>query len=277
MRVEAMPERTRRRCATLLVAAALASACRRGSRLGSDAGAPTTTSTERAAIAPADAGEAEPAGTDPDAESARRKRAALVRSIEVRGYVKSARVLEELGRVPRHLFLPGASLEEAYGDWPLAIGSGQTISQPSVVGEMTEALELRGAERVLEIGTGSGYQAAVLSGLAREVYTIELVPELHERAEKRLRELGYRNVHVRVGDGYRGWPEESPFERVILTAAPPQVPKALLEQLAEGGVLVAPVGPQGQPQWLVRMRKRAGQVTQERLEEVRFVPMVRGR
>ena len=139
-----------------------------------------------------------------------------------RGYVKSDRVLDAMRRVPRHLFVPGAPLSEAYGDWPLGIGSGQTISQPSVVGEMTEALELNGPERVLEIGTGSGYQAAVLSVLAREVYTIEIVPELGERAEKRLRDLGYANVHVRVGDGYAGWPEHAPL---IASCSPRRLPR----------------------------------------------------
>jgi protein-L-isoaspartate(D-aspartate) O-methyltransferase len=143
---------------------------------------------------------------------------------------------------------------------------------------MTEALELRGPERVLEIGTGSGYQAAILSVLAREVFTIELVRELGEGADKRLRELGYANVHVRVGDGYAGWPEEAPFDRILLTAAPPEIPKALLEQLREdGGVLIAPVGEEHQPQWLVRVRKKDGKITRERLNLVRFVPMVPGR
>jgi protein-L-isoaspartate(D-aspartate) O-methyltransferase len=180
-------------------------------------------------------------------------RADLVRRIATAGYVKNERVLEAMGRVPRHLFLDDASieaardargLERAYGDWPLPIGAGQTISQPSVVGMMTEALDLHGTERVLEIGTGSGYQAAVLSLLAASVYTIEIVPALGERATKTLGNLGYANVHVRIGDGYTGWPEEAPFDRVILTAAPPRVPQALLDQLAEKGILVAPVGEQ---------------------------------
>jgi protein-L-isoaspartate(D-aspartate) O-methyltransferase len=143
---------------------------------------------------------------------------------------------------------------------------------------MTEALSLRGRERVLEIGTGSGYQAAILSLLAAEVYTIEIVPELGERAERTLRELGYANVHVRVGDGYAGWPEKAPFDRVILTAAPPEIPKALLDQLAEGGVLIAPVGEQGSYQELTRIeKKKGGALVRERLGPVRFVPMVPGR
>jgi protein-L-isoaspartate(D-aspartate) O-methyltransferase len=209
-----------------------------------------------------------------DSEPARTRREALVRSLADSGSVYDEHVLDAMRRVPRHLFVPGVPLDEAYGDWPVPIGSGQTISQPTVVGEMTEALELQGGERVLEIGTGSGYQAAILSILAREVYTIEIVRDLGERAQKRLRELGYANVHVRVGDGYAGWPEAAPFDRIIVTAAPPEIPQALLDQLAEGGVLVAPVGEEQKPQWLVRVRKKEGKLTRERLDVVRFVPMV---
>jgi len=212
-----------------------------------------------------------------DSAAARVHRDALVRAIEASGYVKSPRVLAALRQVPRHLFVPAAPLAAAYGDWPLPIGQGQTISQPTVVGEMTDALELKGSERVLEIGTGSGYQAAVLSVLAAEVYSIEIVPELGEKATQRLRELGYANVQVRVGDGYAGWPERAPFDRIIVTAAPPEIPRALLDQLGEGGVLVAPVGEEHATQWLVRVRKKGGVLTRERLEPVRFVPMVRGR
>ncbi|HSO36722.1 MAG TPA: protein-L-isoaspartate(D-aspartate) O-methyltransferase [Labilithrix sp.] len=264
------------RTATLiLLLAALGTACARAApRGGAEGGTLSPPSLERALIA-TEAGSGPDADRDP--ESARALRAALVRLVAARGYVRSERVLEAMRRVPRHLFVPGAPLEEAYGDWPLGIGAGQTISQPSVVGEMTEALELRGTERVLEIGTGSGYQAAVLSVLARQVYTIEIVKELGVRAEARLRDLGYSNVQVRVGDGYAGWAEEAPFDRVILTAAPPEVPKALLDQLAEGGVLVAPVGEEHGTQWLVRIRKKDGKLARERLSLVRFVPMVPGR
>jgi protein-L-isoaspartate(D-aspartate) O-methyltransferase len=213
-----------------------------------------------------------------DSEEARTKRGELVSLVAARGYVKAEPVLDAMRRVPRHLFMPKATLEQAYGDWPFPIEAGQTISQPSVVGEMTEALELRGKERVLEIGTGSGYQAAILSILAGEVFTIEIVRELGERAEQRLRDLGYTNVHVRVGDGYRGWPDKAPFDRVILTAAPPEVPKALTDQLADnGGILVAPVGEQGSTQRLVRIRKQGGKLAEERLDIVRFVPMVPAR
>jgi protein-L-isoaspartate(D-aspartate) O-methyltransferase len=259
----------------LLLAAALLGACSRSSQPASEAGIATSPSLEHAVIA-GDAATQAAFETAVDPQSARANRERLVRSIAEGGYVKSKRVLEAMRRVPRHLFVPTASEDDAYGDWPLAIGSGQTISQPSVVGEMTEALELRSSDRVLEIGTGSGYQTAVLSLLAREVYTIEIVAELGGRAERRLSELGYRNVRVRIGDGYRGWPEQAPFDRVIVTAAPPELPKPLLEQLAEGGVLVAPVGEQGQAQWLLRMRKKGGQIKNERLNIVRFVPMVRG-
>lgn len=185
------------------------------------------------------------------------------------------RVLDALQRVPRHLFVPGASLPEAYEDRPLPIGHGQTISQPAVVAIMTASLDLRGDERVLEIGTGSGYQAAVLSVLARRVLSIEIVEPLGRAAGERLSRLGYRNVEVRIGDGYAGWPEHAPFDRIIVTAAPPEVPRALVDQLADGGVLVAPVG-DAHPQKLVRWRKRGDRIEKEDLGAVLFVPMVPG-
>lgn len=252
-----------------LAAALVLAACTRTSpRAAADAGAPS-------AAPDTDAGAPAPAARD--TEAARAAREALVARIREDGYLKTERVADAMKRVPRHLFVPSASVESAYGDWPLPIGFGQTISQPSVVSEMTEALELTGDERVLEIGTGSGYQAAVLALLAAEVYTIEIVPELGARAQALLRDLGYENVHARVGDGYAGWPEAAPFDRVILTAAPPKIPDALVAQLAEGGVLVAPEGGQKEGQWLVRLRKRGGKTTREKLERVQFVPMVRGR
>jgi len=257
-----------------IFAGALVGACSRSSpRVAPEAGVPQAPTLEQAVLE-SDAARLPGGAPDVDTDASRAQRARLVEQIERSGYVKSKRVLDAMRRVPRHAFVPGAPLDEAYGDWPLPIGSGQTISQPTVVGEMTDVLELRGTERVLEIGTGSGYQAAVLSLLAKEVYTIEIVPELGERAEKRLRDLGYANVHVRVGDGYAGWPEHAPFDRIIVTAAPPEVPKALLEQLAEGGILVAPVGEQWRTQWLVRLKKENGHITEERLEPVQFVPMV---
>ena len=184
-------------------------------------------------------------------------------------------VLAALRAVPRHLFMPGASMRAAYEDTPYPIGHGQTISQPTIVALMTQALASRGDEKVLEIGTGSGYQAAVLSGLVGELYSVEIVEPLGNAAAKRLEALGYRNVTVRIGDGYRGWPEQAPFDRIILTAAPPEIPEALVKQLREGGIIVAPVGEE--EQWLYRWTKRGGKLREERLGAVRFVPMVRGR
>lgn len=204
-------------------------------------------------------------------------RARLLEAIADSGDVRDPRVLEALGRVPRERFVPPASVRSAYHDMALAIGHGQTISQPTVVGVMTEALELVGSERVLEIGTGSGYQAAVLALLAREVFSVEVVPALGEAAAARLATLAYANVHVRVGDGYAGWPEEAPFDRVLVTAAPERIPTALIEQLADGGVLVTPLGPSDATQELVKLRKRGGDLVRESLGAVRFVPMVPGR
>jgi protein-L-isoaspartate(D-aspartate) O-methyltransferase len=201
-------------------------------------------------------------------------RGALVEGLVARGAIRDPRIVEAMLRVERHRFVPSASLRTAYLDAPVSIGHGQTISQPTVVGMMTEALDLSGDERVLEIGTGSGYQAAVLAELVAEVQTIEIVASLGETARERLRALGYSNVTVHVGDGYRGLPESAPFDRVILTAAPPEIPRALLDQLAEDGVLVAPVGPEGGAQQLVRIRKRQGHLEQEDLGTVYFVPMV---
>ena len=207
-----------------------------------------------------------------DSDEARACRARLLR--ELAGDVKDARVLSAMERVPRHLFIPEVSVRGAYLNRPWPIGFGQTISQPAIVAIMTEALELTGAERVLEIGTGSGYQAAILSLLASEVYTIELVPELATGAHALLRRLGYARIHVRTGDGYAGWPEAAPFDRVLLTAAPDEVPAALIDQLAQGGVLVAPVGPSGWSQSLLRYRKMGDVVSREDLGAVQFVPMV---
>lgn len=209
---------------------------------------------------------------DLDPDEARELRAELVR--ELTDEIHDARVLEVIARVPRHLFVPGASLYRAYVNHSVPIGYGQTISQPYVVGAMTEALELTGCERVLEIGTGSGYQAAILSPLAAEVYTIEVVKELADEARALLLRLGYANIHVRAGDGYAGWPEEAPFDRIIVTAAPEEVPAALFDQLAEGGILVAPVGPSGWTQSLLRYRKSGGLLSFDDLGAVRFVPMV---
>ena len=182
------------------------------------------------------------------------------------------RVIEAMRKVPRHLFMPQASVQQAYRDMPYPIGHNQTISQPTVVALMTNALKLEGDEKVLEIGTGSGYQAAVLSELVAKLYTIEIVEPLGVMAKERLAKLGYNNVTVRVGDGYKGWPEHAPFDRIILTAAPPRMPQPLVDQLKNGGIIVAPVG--DTEQHLVRWVKRGRTLSKERLGAVRFVPMV---
>jgi len=174
-------------------------------------------------------------------------------------------------RVPRHEFVPVAMRGSAYADSPLPIGHDQTISQPYIVAYMTEALELEATHRVLEIGTGSGYQAAVLGELAKEVYTIEIVAPLAERAKQTLSKLGYKNVHVRTGNGYLGWPEQAPFDRVMVTAAPDEVPPALVEQLKVGGLMAIPVGVGVQE--LRVLRRTASGLETLRTLPVRFVPM----
>lgn len=214
-------------------------------------------------------------GQSPDPARAQKLRQRLVEHLEDLGDVSVLRVRDALLRVPRHLFVPQAPLLLAYANGPLPIGHGQTISQPTVVAMMTEALELEGTEKVLEIGTGSGYQAAVLSMLCAEVYTIENVPELGDRARALLSELGYANVHARVADGRLGWPEQAPFDRILTTAASAPIPTRLFEQLAEGGVLVGPVGGSWS-QNLLRYRKVQGKTVAENLGPVAFVPMTTG-
>jgi protein-L-isoaspartate(D-aspartate) O-methyltransferase len=194
--------------------------------------------------------------------------------LRIRG-IRDARVLDAMARVPRHRYVPPDQQDAAYADRPLPIGFGQTISQPYIVAFMTEALEVRPTDVVLEIGTGSGYQAAILGELAREVYTVEIVAELGDRAARTLAALGYRNVHVRVGDGNLGWPEHAPFDRIIVTAAPEAVPVALVEQLAVGGRMVLPVGPAGGDQELRIVTRTAAGVTTQQSLPVRFVPMVK--
>jgi protein-L-isoaspartate(D-aspartate) O-methyltransferase len=210
-----------------------------------------------------------------DSPEARVLRTALVRGLSLEAS-SDARVLDAMRAVPRHLFVPAASLAEAYADMPVPIGHGQTISQPSMVAIMTSALGLAGGERVLEIGTGSGYQAAILSLLAAHVYSVEIVPALADMGGSTLRSLGYGNARVRAGDGYAGWPEEAPFDRILLTAAPGEVPRKLFDQLSVGGTLVAPVGADTYFQRLLRYRKQGGRLLEEALGEVRFVPMVHG-
>ena len=190
--------------------------------------------------------------------------------------VTDARVLEAMRTVPRERFVPPELLPQAYDDGPLPIGAGQTISQPYIVAYMTEALKVQPSHKVLEVGTGSGYQAAVLSQLVREVYTIEIVPELAARAEALLRSLSRTNVRVRAGDGYAGWPEQAPFDRIIVTAAPEELPRPLIEQLADGGLLVAPVGRQSAPQWMTVVEKTGKGVVERRTIPVQFVPFTRG-
>jgi protein-L-isoaspartate(D-aspartate) O-methyltransferase len=186
--------------------------------------------------------------------------------------VQNAAVLQAMRRVPRHLFVPADLRPFAYDDRPLPIGRGQTISQPYIVGYMTEALQLAPAHKVLEIGTGSGYQAAVLAELAKQVYSIEIIPDLAEGARRALAEAGYRNVEIRYGNGYLGWREHAPFDRIIVTAAPPEIPPALVDQLAVGGIMVVPVGMTYQQ--MVIITKTPSGVAQKRTIEVRFVPMV---
>jgi protein-L-isoaspartate(D-aspartate) O-methyltransferase len=211
------------------------------------------------------------------AQTQERKRAMLVEEqIEQRG-VRNPDVLRVMRTVPRHEFVPEHLRDEAYDDRPLSIGYGATISQPYIVAAMTEFLQPARHHRVLEIGTGSGYQAAVLSMLVKEVYSIEIVPQLAASAEATLRRLGYNNVRVRQGDGYKGWPEFAPFDGIILTAAPPEVPQALIDQLKRGGKLVAPVGGSGDQQLMILEKDREGRVRRRAVFPVMFVPMVPAR
>ena len=211
-------------------------------------------------------------GPESRAERAEERRAMVDRQLRPRG-ISDPRVLQAMGAVPRHVFVPAALAASAYADTPLPIGLRQTISQPYIVAYMTEAAALGPGARVLEIGTGSGYQAAVLAEVAARVYTIEIVPELAAAARERLAALGYDNVEVRHGDGYRGWPEEAPFDAVVVTAAPDHVPPALVEQLAAGARLVIPVGPDGALQAMTIVTKEADGAATERTFPVRFVPM----
>ena len=184
-------------------------------------------------------------------------------------------VLEAMGKVPRHVFVPEDYKLWSYSDQPLPIGEGQTISQPYIVAYMTQELRLRPSDRVLEIGTGSGYQAAVLAELAREVYTIEIVENLGKAAENRLKRLGYDNIHVRLGDGYNGWPEAAPFDAIMVTAGAEELPEPLMEQLAEGGRMIIPIGPHGGVRQLTLITRKKGKYKSEKLMPVRFVPFVR--
>lgn len=199
------------------------------------------------------------------------QRRKLVEVLKSRG-LKKQPVLDALLKVPRHRFVPASHQNRAYEDRALPIAHEQTISQPYIVGYMTEAADIAPGDRVLEIGTGSGYQAAVLGELAKEVYSIEIVPDLADGARNLLRELGYKNVQVKTGNGYLGWPEHAPFNAILVTAAPPEVPQALVDQLAVGGTMVVPVGAEFQE--MVIITKSESGVVQRRTIPVAFVPMV---
>jgi len=207
---------------------------------------------------------------DEEADLARAREEMVATQIAARG-VRDPKTLAAMREVPRHEFVPVAGRREAYEDHPVPIGYGQTISQPYIVAFMTEALGLQRGERVLEIGTGSGYQAAVLARIASQVFSIEIVAPLAEEASARLRRLGCDNVHVRAGDGYLGWPEEAPFDAVIITAAAPRIPEPLKQQLRDGGRLIVPVGEDWQE--LVLVTRRGDAFDERRVLPVRFVPM----
>lgn len=210
-------------------------------------------------------------GDEPDPQA--RERALMVEAqLRARG-IESQAVLAALGRVPRHRFVPASYQHLAYADSPLPIGLDQTISQPYIVAYMTEAAGIAPHSRVLEIGTGSGYQAAVLGEIAREVYTIEIIPELSARARTVLGQLGYTNIHFRTGDGYAGWREHAPFDAILVTAAPDHVPQALVDQLAVGGRMIIPVGAENQEMQVIT--RTADGIAKRSTLRVRFVPLIR--
>ncbi|OQB78786.1 MAG: Protein-L-isoaspartate O-methyltransferase [Bacteroidetes bacterium ADurb.Bin123] len=188
--------------------------------------------------------------------------------------ITSARVLEAFQKVPRHRFVPDPYRRYAYADQPLPIGEGQTISQPYIVAYMTEILDIKPGEKVLEIGTGSGYQAAILSEMEALVYSVEINPVLSEMARKALAGTGYENLRLKTGDGYQGWPEHAPYDAVLVTCSPSAIPGPLKEQLAEGGRMIIPVGKQYTIQYLVLLEKKNGKIRQKNVLPVRFVPMV---
>ncbi len=263
----------RRRHVALEVALAAAVACGSGEhgdrmeQLASER-SPSSEATMQHESIPSEPSRSSEAG---DSAAERKARREMVEQQIAARDVTDPRVLAALRSVPRHEFVPGGVRGLAYEDFPLPIGEAQTISQPYIVGIMTQLLRPEAGDRVLEIGTGSGYQAAVLGELVRDVYTIEIVDPLARRAAETLRRLGYENVHVRSGDGYRGWPDEAPFDGIIVTAAAPSIPKPLLEQLRVGASLVIPVGEHYQE---LRVVTRTEHGFEERSElPVRFVPM----
>jgi protein-L-isoaspartate(D-aspartate) O-methyltransferase len=207
------------------------------------------------------------------ADFAAQRQRMIEQQLKLRG-IKDERVLAAMAKVPREEFVPADARVEAYEDGPLPIGHDQTISQPYIVAFMTEQLRPKESDRVLEIGSGSGYQAAILAELVGEVYTIDIVEPLAKSAEATLQRLGYNNVHIKVGDGYKGWPEEAPFDAVIVTCAPEKVPQPLVDQLKDGGRMVIPVGERFAQQ-LYLLEKKNGQLKESVTLPVRFVPMLR--
>jgi len=184
-------------------------------------------------------------------------------------------VVNAMKKIPRHLFVDANYINEAYSDYPLPIGFGQTISQPYIVALMTEELELVKTDKVLEIGTGSGYQTAVLAEIAREVFTVEKITGLIKKAEKTLNSLNYKNIHFSNSNGYDGWVEEAPFDKIIVTAAPKEVPKSLLDQLKNGGIMIIPIGFSGWSQTLYKIKKDGKNIIRQEICGVSFVPMVK--
>jgi protein-L-isoaspartate(D-aspartate) O-methyltransferase len=235
--------------------------------------APTPTS----ATPPSTSSPATPIATTQEEVFAELRERMVVETIERRG-ITDAEVLKAMRSVPRHLFVPEEEQDYAYGDHPLPIGYGQTISQPYIVALMTELLELKDGDKVLEVGTGSGYQAAILGEIPGiEVYTIEIVPELAESARERLESLDYSHIHCREADGYYGWQEEAPFDAIVVTAAPDHIPQPLVDQLAVGGRMVIPVGPPGSYQTLWKLVKQSdGEVANYNMGGVAFVPLTGG-
>jgi protein-L-isoaspartate(D-aspartate) O-methyltransferase len=212
-----------------------------------------------------------PTGTLAD-DFADQRQIMVTNQIRGRG-ISDAAVLKAMEAVPRHLFVPSEMRDMAYEDTPLPIGHGQTISQPYIVALMSQLLAVQTGQQVLEIGTGSGYQAAVLAEMGANVFTIEIVPELGRQATRVLETLGFKNIEVKIGDGYKGWPEHAPFDAIIVTCAPTRIPEPLTEQLAEGGRMVIPSGERYNQQLLLLI-KQAGKIKQEKIVDVRFVPMV---
>ena len=215
------------------------------------------------------------AGEDSETIFSEARRIMIERDIARRG-IKDQRLLRVMATLPRHLFVPDEVRSSAYQDRPLPIGAGQTISQPYIVAFMTELLELKGGERILEIGTGSGYQTAVLAALAEQVFSVEIIAKLSAAAERTLKQLRIQNVKLRVGNGYHGWAEQAPFDAIMITAAAAKIPPPLWNQLREGGVLIMPLGKEGHAQQLIRARKIGGRQVIEEHSAVIFVPLTGG-